>query len=140
MKVLILIILVLFGIIIYLTSKLEKLKIKIIYLSKQNYNLKKEMSYYNRDTKMLNNFKNQDIKLIPINTQNVYIKNISLLKVAPFDYAPKVIDIPKNSNVDIICKTHISGICWYEVSFTSVDLNWYKGWVKDSGIDFIYKA
>lgn len=121
-------------------SKIEKLKMKIVYLSKQNYNLKQEINSHNKNTKILNDFKEENVKIIPVNTQNVYIRNISLLKVAPFDYAPKVIDVPKNSNVDIICKTKISGICWYEISFTSGDLNWYKGWVKDSSIDFIYRT
>ncbi len=135
MKFLIIVVIIFVITIAYFINKIEKMQMKILYLSKENHSLLNELKTHRQN----NNYLDEDnVNLIPVNTKNVYTKNISFLKMAPFDSAPKITNVPSNSNVTIICKTKILNICWYEISFVNKDSKFYKGWVKDNNIEFIY--
>lgn len=139
MKISIFIILCLIIIIIYLIKQIEQQKLKIIYLSRKNSSILK-----NNPSKNINCLKpilNTEIKFIPINPHIAYIKNPSYIKIAPFDFAPKISDIAKNTNIKIISKVLINNEHWYEIIINNTSLPYkLKGWTKDSGIDFIYPS
>lgn len=138
MKVLIILGFLIFLFILYLFNKIEKLKIKILYLSKQNSKLIKQLDMIKNYSELINCIKNTEVNLVPLNISNVLTKNISSLKIAPFDFAPKISDIPKNSNIYIISKINILNIQWYEITLHGNNSFQLNGWVKECNIDFIY--
>ena len=112
MKLFIILITIMFVIILYLLNKIEKQKIKILYISKQNHLLLKKID----NTKNIyNNTKNLEFKPTLLNIKNVCIKNTTTIKLAPFDFSPKLLELSENSSVDIISKIYIMNILWYEV-------------------------
>ena len=135
MKLFIILITIMFVIILYLLNKIEKQKIKILYISKQNHLLLKKID----NTKNIyNNTKNLEFKPTLLNIKNVCIKNTTTIKLAPFDFSPKLLELSKNSSVDIISKIYIMNILWYEVSINNQNGNKINGWVKDCNKNFVY--
>lgn len=141
MKIYLIILIILLLIILYLFRKIEKQKIKIISLSHQNSKLLK--TYENKKIKnnIISNISNLEIKFIEISSQTAFLKNNSHIKIAPFDFAPKIINIKKNTEVKIISKILVSDEYWYEILVNKQNLSYnLKGWVKDCGVEFIYKT
>lgn len=126
-------------IIMYLLHKIEKQKIKIICLSRQNYLLTNEYNQNKISKKPIENISNVEIKFIKIHTHIAFLKNTTFIKIAPFDFAPKIVNIQKNTEVKILSKILIEGEYWYEIIINSHDLSYnLKGWIKDYGVEFIY--
>ena len=96
-----LIIFILISIIAYLLQKIEKQKIKIIYLSRQNFCLTQNNHSKNLNKKFFENISNIEIEFIKINSHKAFLKNTSYIKIAPFDFAPKIINIQKNTEIII---------------------------------------
>ena len=135
MKLFIILITIMFVIILYLLNKIEKQKIKILYISKQNHLLLKKID----NTKNIyNNTKNLEFKPTLLNIKNVCIKNTTTIKLAPFDFSPKLLELSENSSVDIISKIYIMNILSYEVSINNQNANKINGWVKDCNTNFVY--
>ncbi len=139
MKLTVFFIIMLCFAIIYLLHKIEKQKTKIIYLLRQNSLIVKE---YNR-TKLIknsiDNISNTDIKFVKIEVSTAFLKNTASIKIAPFDFAPKIVNIQKNTEIKILSKIFIKGEYWYEIIVNDVNLSYnLKGWIKDYGIEFIY--
>lgn len=139
MKLYILIIIVLTFFIFYLLQKINIQKIKIISLSRQNASLLQDYNSKKITKNIFNNISNTEIKFIKISSQNAFLKNTSHIKIAPFDFAPKIVDIKKNTEIKIISKILISNEYWYEIIVNASDISYnLKGWVKEHGIEFIY--
>ena len=134
-----LIIFILISIIAYLLQKIEKQKIKIIYLSRQNFCLTQNNHSKNLNKKFFENISNIEIEFIKINSHKAFLKNTSYIKIAPFDFAPKIINIHKNTEIKILSKILISKEYWYEIIVNDNSSSYnLKGWIKDHGIEFIY--
>lgn len=140
MKIVIILLIPLSIMILYLFNKIEKQKIKILYLTKQNHLLLKKINDSKNIYDNMNHIKNLKLKPIPLNIKNVYIKNITPIKLAPFDFSPKIFDLSKNSRLNIISKIYIMDVLWYEISIINQDKNKLTGWVKDCNINFIYNS
>lgn len=139
MKLYILIILILTLFIFHLIQKINIQKIKILSLSRQNASLSHNYSSKKITKKFFNDISNTEIKFIKISSQNAFLRNTSHIKIAPFDFAPKIIDIKRNTEIKIISKILISNEYWYEIIVNNSDSSYdLKGWVKEQGIEFIY--
>lgn len=139
MKIIVFFFILLVLIIVYLLHKIEKQKIKIIYLSRQNYLLTNECDKNKINKKSIENISNVEIKFIKIDTHIAFLKNTAFIRIAPFDFAPKIVNIQKNTEIKILSKILIEGEYWYEIIINSADLSYnLKGWIKDYGVEFIY--
>lgn len=139
MKLYILIILILIFFIFHLLQKIRILKIKIISLSRQNTSILQSYNSRKITKNFFDNISNTDIKFIKISSQIAFLRNASYIRIAPFDFAPKIIDIQKNTEIKIISKILISNEYWYEIIVNNTDLSYnLKGWIKEHGIEFIY--
>ena len=139
MKIVLLSFILLILTIMYLLHKIEKQKIKIIYLSRQNYSLTNKYNEKKINMNSMKNLSNIEIKFIKIHTHIAFLKNTTFIKIAPIDFAPKIVNIQKNTEVKILSKILIEGEYWYEIIINSHDLSYnLKWWIKDYGVEFIY--
>lgn len=139
MSIQILIIFSLILLIIYLLQKIEKQKIKIIYLSRQNFSLTQTHYSKSLNKNIFENISNIEIEFVKINSHIAFLKNTSYIKIAPFDFAPKIINIQKNTKIKILSKISISNEYWYEIIVADNNSSYnLKGWIKDQGIEFVY--
>lgn len=138
MRILIIIIMALVLFIFYLFKVIEKHKAKIIYLSRQNSSLVEKFRYKSPKISP-ENVSNVEIKFLKINTQTAYLKNTYFIRIAPFDFAPKIIDIQKNTQIKILSKILIGKEYWYEIIANNNDSSYkLKGWIKEYGVEFVY--
>ncbi len=138
MNILLIIVISLIIFIFYLFQVIDKQKSKIIYLSRQNSSLIEK--FKNKHPKnSIENISEIEIKFLKIHTHSAFLKNTSYIRIAPFDFAPKIIDIQKNTQVKILSKILIGNEYWYEIITDNVDYSYkLKGWIKEYGVEFIY--
>lgn len=138
MKLFVILTIIMFITILYLLNKIEKQKIKILHISKQNHLLLKKINNTKNIYNNMDSIKNLELKPTLLNIKNVHIRNITIIRLAPFDFSPKLLELSKNSTIDIVSKIYLMNILWYEVSINNQNGSKINGWVKDCNINFIY--
>ena len=138
MNILVIIIVSLTLFIFYLFKIIDKQKSKIVYLSRQNTSLMDKFKHKSSKNS-IENISEIEIKFLKIHTHSAFLKNTSYIRIAPFDFAPKIIDIQKNTQVKILSKILIGNEYWYEIITDNSDCSYkLKGWIKEYGVEFVY--